>query len=452
MSRRAPTVAEIEAIFPIKADNISAITGQPDRTQLEPLLKDLRQCAASIPTLKGGGLYGHVAFIMPTIDYLALPGATAFVTTASPGVLVYLPTETTVGQRDDRRNLYHEDLFHFTTEQNIQTALKNIFFTKIDKSTHCILEDPHVGYANVTIRQLLTHVMGAYGEKTSAMLSTNMEAMRDPYDVSLPSMDQFFTRQNEHQQFAVGTDSGISDGLWIMNTFHVIQESGLLHKGCRKWEANTAAGYKTKAQFIKDFTAYHKDMTAKMKNDAPTAYSVHHDAELQSLRSTAVEHGNKLNEIIDAMETMSQSDTASIPASISTTATARTTAADTEVTKLTALIATLRDQVANAKRDKGGGKGGGGGGRNNGGAGKGRTAMRTEAPAANGPNDRRLTRSDDGRTEKRFSNTNMCHTHGYDVDDAHDSRNCFYPDKHHDKTATKANPKGACELYKHLCT
>ena len=46
----------------------------------------------------------------------------------------------------------------------------------------------------------------------------------------------------------------------------------------------------------------------------------------------------------------------------------------------------------------------------------------------------------------------MCHTHGYDVDDAHDSRNCFYPDKHHDKTATKANPKGACVLYKHLCT
>ena len=84
MIRTLLTVAEFQAIFPVKPESILAITGRPDRVQLEPFFKALRQWAASIPSLKGGGLHGHLAFIVATVDYLLLPWANGFITQASP--------------------------------------------------------------------------------------------------------------------------------------------------------------------------------------------------------------------------------------------------------------------------------------------------------------------------------------------------------------------------------
>ena len=145
MSRAPLTVADVEAIFLVKPEDILSITGAPDRLQLCTFTKELRQCAASIPSLKGGGTCGHLAFLMPTAECLLLPGAIGFITQASSGLLACLPGETLVAQRDDSRNMCCQDLCNFHTEQNIQTVLKNILFSKTEKPTHCFLKNPKLG-------------------------------------------------------------------------------------------------------------------------------------------------------------------------------------------------------------------------------------------------------------------------------------------------------------------
>ena len=161
-----------------------------------------------------------------------------------------------------------------------------------------------------------------------------------------------------------------------------------------------------------------------------------------------------MNEIIDLVETLSQRDSTSIPASILTTPSARTSNVDAEVTRMKALIASLQIQVANGHSN--GGPNGNDGGRNNAIDNPNRrTTMRTEPPAENGPHDKRRTREDedDGRTRKKYKNSStMCHTHGYDCSKTHNSRTCLYPDKNHDKTATKDDPKDACKVYQRLNT
>ena len=43
--------------------------------------------------------------------------------------------------------------------------------------------------------------------------------------------------------------------------------------------------------------------------------------------------------------------------------------------------------------------------------------------------DRRMTRNDDGRTEKKYKNQLYCHTHGYKCIDKNNSGHCMYPEK-----------------------
>ena len=60
--------------------------GCPDPLSLGILQGELYANAMSVPTELGGGLYGHLALIMPYADYAALEGAIEFTIPAHPGV------------------------------------------------------------------------------------------------------------------------------------------------------------------------------------------------------------------------------------------------------------------------------------------------------------------------------------------------------------------------------
>ena len=48
------------------------------------------------------------------------------------------------------------------------------------------LKNRYIGYANVSTKQLLTHLFKTYGKITGNDLRLNDQAMNRPYDVNLP--------------------------------------------------------------------------------------------------------------------------------------------------------------------------------------------------------------------------------------------------------------------------
>ena len=62
------------------------------------------------------------------------------------------------------------------------------------------------------------HLEDRYGKKTTAMLTNNATAMQADFDISQPSIEGLFVRQNHLQRFAEGTSQAISDGFWVVKT------------------------------------------------------------------------------------------------------------------------------------------------------------------------------------------------------------------------------------------
>jgi len=69
----APTVADIMKAFPKQDHQIDTITGKPERLAIDLLIEDITKNAASIPTLKGGGIFGHTATCMSDAQYATIP-------------------------------------------------------------------------------------------------------------------------------------------------------------------------------------------------------------------------------------------------------------------------------------------------------------------------------------------------------------------------------------------
>ena len=65
----APTFADIMKGFPKHDHQIDTITGKPERLALDLLIEDITENAASISTLKGGGLFGHTATFMSDAQF-----------------------------------------------------------------------------------------------------------------------------------------------------------------------------------------------------------------------------------------------------------------------------------------------------------------------------------------------------------------------------------------------
>ena len=70
-------------------------------------------------------------------------------------------------------------------------ALKQLLLGAVDDIFVNLLSNSHVGYANTTTLQLLTHLYDNYGKITDIDLRKNQEPMVEPINLNLP-IENFF--------------------------------------------------------------------------------------------------------------------------------------------------------------------------------------------------------------------------------------------------------------------
>ena len=131
----APTVANIMKGFLKQDHQIDSITGKPERLAIDLLIEDITENTASIPTLKGGGLFGHTATCMSDAQYSTIPLSPPFIPAPSTVVLTFVPGNTVAG-REDTKLLFYNNVYDFELESNLTTALRNILMAKLDESAY----------------------------------------------------------------------------------------------------------------------------------------------------------------------------------------------------------------------------------------------------------------------------------------------------------------------------
>jgi hypothetical protein len=91
-------------------------------------------------------------------------------------------TDGTAAQISSARHIWEEDVQTYRTWTSVQQALKKQIISVFEPMYLEILNDTMVGYANISERDILDHLLETYGNITAVDLEINFEHMRRAWD------------------------------------------------------------------------------------------------------------------------------------------------------------------------------------------------------------------------------------------------------------------------------
>jgi hypothetical protein len=182
------TVEDVLESFPHPI--LPTVEDEPDYQTIHAIRKFLQENSRAIDTHLGGGTLGHLGLIISDAAYsnialLTAEAPTFWVTPNAPG---RAPAETdgTAAQLSAARHVWEEDVQTYRTCISVQKALKKQIIGVFDPMYLDILNDNMVGYANISARDILDHLLETYGNITSVDLEINFEHMRRAWDPQQP--------------------------------------------------------------------------------------------------------------------------------------------------------------------------------------------------------------------------------------------------------------------------
>jgi hypothetical protein len=119
-----------------------------------------------------------------------------------------------------------------------------------------ILNDNMVGYANISARDMLDHLLETYGNITAVDLEVNFEHMRRPWDPHQP-VESLFKQIQDCADYSEAGGVPIGPSQQINVGYAKIFATGQFMSACRRWNEKPAAG-KTWTHFKSHFAAAHR--------------------------------------------------------------------------------------------------------------------------------------------------------------------------------------------------
>ena len=224
----------------------------PSAKDIRLLRKEILANALSIPSQRGGGQLGHAAVCMLLGDYNALPAATAaWVDPVHPGVAPLIPAQATAAQISEINRQFKSDTDEFTTYKATEAALHKCVLAAVPNCCMAILEDELFGYANVSPRDILTHLIVTHSVVTQDDLTDNTNTMKTDWDPATP-LETLWTQLRKAQLFAANHDA-ISDNTLMRTALELLEKSGVFTDTLKDWRKR-APVTQTLANLKLDFT------------------------------------------------------------------------------------------------------------------------------------------------------------------------------------------------------
>jgi len=241
---------------------LTPIIGTPTNSTVKLLTKEVYTNARAIPSTRGGGNHGHLGFVIPAVEYLALAG-TPFTLPAHPGDTPNItdPRATQYIIAEEVR-VFKATIAELTLAVTICEELKKQILTAVNRLYLAALNDDTFGFAQVSVYDMLTHLSTTYGTITRAELEANRASIATLWTPGEP-IEQLWECLHEVRHIAtVGGDS-ISDQAILDLTFLLFESMGIFTMACDMWCTHPTAN-KTFPEFCVYFTAKNKDRLRKL--------------------------------------------------------------------------------------------------------------------------------------------------------------------------------------------
>ena len=213
---------------------IEPIAGQPSYETIKPLHQKIHENSAFVVTHIGNGRIG-LLYLTVTPTVFTTLCEVAFVPPVNPSPSPEILAGANQFQIQAATSLYNLSTKDIKQYDATDRALKQQLLGAIDDMFVNVLSDTHVGYANVTTLQLLTHLYNTYANITDGGLEDNKDVMAAPYDVNLP-IETLYKRIEESVQYAAAANATFTAAQVVSTAFRVIQKNGIFVNNCRAWK------------------------------------------------------------------------------------------------------------------------------------------------------------------------------------------------------------------------
>ena len=281
----APSTEKIRDSFPFLT--VEPIVGEPTYESVKALHQKLNTNAASVRSHLGNGRLG-LLYLTVTPEVYNTLSEVEFVPPQNPGPTVQYPDNATQYQIQAANKTHETATKLFNEYDACDRALKQLLIGAVDDIFINALCDRHVGYANVSTLNLLTHLYNTYGKITEVDLNRNQELMSEAFDPNLP-IESFFRRIEECVEFAAAGNTPFSPQQVVTQAFYNIQRSGLFTDDVREWR-RLPQPVKRWERFKTHFArAYHelKEATSTTKTAGYTGNNAMQGDPLQALNNLA---------------------------------------------------------------------------------------------------------------------------------------------------------------------
>ena len=232
------------------------------------LCQELYANAQSVDSILGGGAHGHLGMVMPDYDYVVMANdAEPYDFPEKPDIPVYAGT---AANRDQQKEGYKESLDAYNEARHLQNQLRKLMIQAIPKIYIAELAHIQLGYADVTPKAMLDHLLTTYGTITQKHLEENLKKIKTTWNPDTP-IELVFANGNECRQLAIEGQEPISDGAYIRILVNIFRDSGVLDKAVEDWElkrnnvktlANAKVHFTNADNFRRESKAYLKDILA----------------------------------------------------------------------------------------------------------------------------------------------------------------------------------------------
>ena len=203
---------------------VDPILGEPSYESIKALHQKLNINAASVRSHLGNDRLG-LLYLTVTPEVYNTLSEVEFAPPPNPGPTVEYPDNATQYQIQAANKAYERAAKLFNEYDACDRALKQLLLGAVDDMFINALCDRHVGYANVTTLDMLTHLYDTYGKITEIDLNKNQEVMNEPFDHNLP-IESFFRRIEECVEFAAAGNTPFSPHNCHRGSYHHFGFSG----------------------------------------------------------------------------------------------------------------------------------------------------------------------------------------------------------------------------------
>jgi len=200
---------------------------EPRPQDIQTLKKEVCENLKGIYTARGGGAHGHLALVMTDADYRAISiNNVPFEIPIHPGDSPQHAPNATEFEMQETYQKFDAEIRDFHLYWKVQLIIKIQILEAVPNQFTEILEDVEDGYSNVTIMQLMNHLISTYGTITLWDLAENLNELDREWDPDTGIMTLFRT-QRKVQQFALLGNDPISDMTLLIKAIRAVRNTGL---------------------------------------------------------------------------------------------------------------------------------------------------------------------------------------------------------------------------------